>query len=549
MDYLSVKNVSSLEKIFLSKTCVAEEINAGSALVGEEFCYQIAFISDKECGADWPMELKVDSDIKDCITLYNVRNVPVTVNHFYGAGDDNYISHELGLFPDMLEPYTDCVMASPHHYLAVWVSVKVDDIERAGKHDIKISFIREGEVWGESNFSLDVVGCRLPKPDICNTNWFHCDCIASYYNVRPLSEKHWRLIDNYMKTAVEHGVNMILTPIFTPPLDTKVGLERPTVQLVEVSFENGIYSFGFDKLVRWMEMCKQNGIKYLEISHLYSQWGAEHTPKIVVKENGKKIKKFGWKTEALSEEYKDFIRQLLPPLKEVLAENWDKENVYFHISDEPAETYIEHYGEIYKFIKPLLGEFKQMDAISDYEIFSKGYIETPVVVTSSIKQFIDNNVENLWTYYCCGPDNDNYSNRFIAMPSFRNRILGVQLYKYGIKGFLHWGYNFYYSRLSTHPINPYVTTDAEGGFPAGDSFVVYPGRTGEAYPSLRLKVFFNALQDMMAAKLLESLTGKEEVLKIIEEDCEIDFNHYPHDAKYILTVREKINSKIKELIG
>ena len=194
----------------------------------------------------------------------------------------------------------------------------------------------------------------------------------------------------------------------------------------------------------------------LELAHLYTQWGAEHTPKIEVTENGIKTKKFGWHTESMGEEYKEFIVQLIPALKEVLTENWDKEKVYFHISDEPSEKHIEFYGEIYKFIKPLLGEFKQMDAISDYELFEKGYIQTPVAGTTSAHEFLDKGIDNLWVYYCSGQGKFNLSNRFIAMTSQRNRIMGIQLYKYNIKGFLQWGYNFYYSRLSTYMINRLV---------------------------------------------------------------------------------------------
>lgn len=47
------------------------------------------------------------------------------------------------------------------------------------------------------------------------------------------------LIGNYMDAAVKCGVNMILTPVLTPPLDTAVGTERPTVQLVDIEVRDG----------------------------------------------------------------------------------------------------------------------------------------------------------------------------------------------------------------------------------------------------------------------------------------------------------------------
>ena len=59
---------------------------------------------------------------------------------------------------------------------------------------------------------------------------------------------------------------MILTPVFTPPLDTAVGGERRTVQLVDVKVEKEGYSFGFEKFERWVSICKKCG--YQSKKHL-----------------------------------------------------------------------------------------------------------------------------------------------------------------------------------------------------------------------------------------------------------------------------------------
>ena len=155
---------------------------------------------------------------------------------------------------------------------------------------------------------------------------------------------------------------MILTPIFTPPLDTDVGDERPTVQLIDVSFKDNEYHFGFANLKRWVGMCKRSGVEYFEFSHLFTQWGAQHPPKIVADIDGE-----------------------------------------------------------------------------------------------------------------------------------RKRIIGFQLYKFCIKGFLHWGLNFWYSQFSLYPIDPFKVTDAGFAFPSGDAFLVYPGEDGPI-DSLRYEVFCEALQ-------------------------------------------------------
>ena len=40
------------------------------------------------------------------------------------------------------------------------------------------------------------------------------------------------------------------------------------------------------------------------------------------------------------------------------------------------------------------------------------------------------------------------TNRLISIDSARTRVLGLQLWYYGAKGFLHWGYNYCYDYMS-----------------------------------------------------------------------------------------------------
>lgn len=546
MNKFSLKNLSSLEKVMPALSLPLAEYNGASCLRGERFSYQIAMIANGEdVGPAVRADISVCSDLD--VKVYDVVSVPVSMPAFADEYDNAFITRESAVIPDLLTVNDGTVAVSAYFYKALWLTVDVDKNAAPGEHKITVSFEKDGEVLGESVFGLNVIGAELPKQKLIFTQWFHCDCIASYYGLEPLSEEHWSYIERFVKTAAESGVNMLLTPIFTPPLDTKIGAERPTVQLIDVTYKDGVYGFDFTKLTRWLSVCRRNGIEYIEISHLFSQWGAMCTPKIVVHENGGEVKKFGWHTDSLSEEYKDFLSQLLPRLTEYLSENWDKDKVYFHISDEPSRDHIERYGEIQEFIKPLIDGFHHMDAISNYEIYEKGFIETPVPTIRTIDSFIGRGIENLWAYYCCGEGKYNLSNRFIAMPSSRNRIIGAQLYKYDIKGFLQWGYNFYYSQLSTRLVNPYVINDADSGFPAGDAFSVYPGADGPE-PSLRLFVFGDALQDMRAMQLLESLCGRDAVTELIDSEGEIDFRTYPRSAEYILNLRERINKMIAENI-
>ncbi len=222
---------------------------------------------------------------------------------------------------------------------------------------------------------------------------------------------------------------------------------------------------------------------------------------------------------------------------------------FFHISDEPNVNAIKTYKACRNIVKNILKDYIIMDALSDFDFYKKGVVSTPIPANNHIEPFLKANVPNLWTYYCCG-QTTKVSNQFIAMPSARNRIIGTQFYKYNIYGFLQWGYNFYYSQLSRYSINPYLVTDSDGAFPAGDPFKVYPASDGTALESIRVVVFTEALQDLRAMKLLESLAGRDFVMKLLEGELEspITFFEYPKGADYLLNLRQKINTAIKERI-
>ena len=191
-----------------------------------------------------------------------------------------------------------------------------------------------------------------------------------------------------------------------------------------------------------------------------------------------------------------------------------------------------------------LADFPIMDALSNYEFYETGLVKNPIPASDHIEPFLEHEVPNLWTYYCSAQER-HVSQRFFSMPSARNRILGLQLYKFNIVGFLHWGFNFYYSQYSKYPIDPFRVTDGGYWVPAGDTFLVYPGADGPL-PSIRLKVLYEGLQDLQALQLLEQYIGRDQVLTLLEEDLStpLTFREYPTDAEWLLAKRQQINYKL-----
>lgn len=554
---LKAKIVSSLEKALLEDNIDSyEPLLRISALRGERLSLQLLHTFEYE--DDMPLvernrafsHLTVEGEIAKYVTVSDVDHVPVSRPTLGKVDkDQNYISFRPGLFPDVIRPlhYNGGVISAPYLLSSLWVEIEIPDTLSGGEYELSFTLDAEEKGSAKASVVIEVINATLPEGDMYFTQWFHADCLASYYNLEVFSERHWQIIENFVKVAARNGINMLLTPVFTPPLDTAPGGERPTVQLVGVTLSGGEYFFDFSLFDRWVGMCKRLGIKYIEISHLFTQWGAYHAPKIMATVDGEYKRIFGWDTEASGEEYTRFLRLFISELLSHASLIGIEDSLFFHISDEPREEHLESYKAAKAVLSDLLSGHTIMDALSSYKFWQEGLVETPIPASNHIAPFIEGGVPNLWTYYCC-TQVERVSNRFIEMGSYRNRSIGFQMYKYSIVGFLHWGYNFYYNWHSADLINPYLMADGDGWVSPGDAFSVYPAPSGEAYESVRLKVFYDALTDIRAMKLCETLVGREAVVRLIDETLgePVTFDTCAKNAKTVLTLREGINRLIKE---
>lgn len=553
---IQAKIISSLEKCFLDEAIDTKpELSSICMLKNERYSFCVAYTPSDSVSFDKAIvNAAVTSNAAADIKLYQVGNVPVEMAALHSAHDDNYLRYTPGLYPDLLIPIkkSDPLYLVPHNLYALWVTVEPTADTVGGDFSLEVAFYNaEGETIFSKEIPLTIINAKLPTQEIAVTQWLHVDCLANYYNVAAFSDRHFEIIENFIQTAVQFGITQILTPVFTPPLDTAVGGERLTTQLTEVTKCGESYSFAFDLLDRWIDICERQSVKTYEICHLFTQWGAEHAPKIMATVDGEYKQIFGWDTDAFSEEYKQFLQSFLT----ALTAHFDKRGiaksrVVFHVSDEPSLEHLDHYKEAKGIISGVLADYKIYDALSNYEFYSQGIVEHPIPANNHMEQFVENAVPDLWTYYCIGQNVD-VSNRFMSMPSARNRVIATAFYKYRIAGFLQWGYNFYNNQFSLHPIDPYRCTDGEFFAPSGDTFSVYPAADGTAALSLRLVVFFDALQDLRAFKLCEALYSREYVMDLIEGALaeKITFKQYPHDAAYLLSLHDKVVKAIQAAVN
>lgn len=532
----TVMQTNSLEKVQTGRTY--NTISACAALAGERVSWQVAVEAENVCY----LSVAVDSPLAPHVRLYRVREAVLDQPATQEVAGDGYLAETAGTMPDILVPLgagDTAFTVGRGQRPVVWVKLDIPRDTAAGEYPVRLVFEAREQAQTvtetvTAEMTVSVAPAVISEQDTIYTRWFYLDCIATAHGVEVFSEKHWELIEKYVAAAADMGINMLLVPTHTPPLDTEVGTARPCVQLVDIEKTGETYTFRFEKFRRYVALCRKHGIRYFEMAHMFSQWGAKCAPNIMVRENGVESYRFGWHVPSDDTAYIAFLKQYIAAITaEVKALGIEKQT-YYHISDEPNMATMAAYQTAADILRPLLGESKTLDALSDYAFYERGLVQCPVTSVAHIAEFLKHDIPEQWVYYCCGPQTV-YPNSFLAMPSYRVRILGLLIYKYNIKGFLHWGLNFYNGSCSLYTVDPYLTTSCDGAFPSGDPFILYPACDG-VYTSIRGEVTREAMQDVALCRTLEAKIGREAVVRMIDEaaGAPLRFDCYPHNAEYLL---------------
>ncbi|MBQ3084575.1 MAG: DUF4091 domain-containing protein [Clostridia bacterium] len=552
---LNTKLLHSLQRVF-PNDCPQNETLSLSGVRNERLSFQLAYRM-KDPQITTPIFIQIESELP--INLYATEFVPV--KHTGAAGFEN--PPAIGLYPDILCPkatnpeiqflnvpgtskrYNEkgenyILNASGDCWQSIWFNINEQEkIIPAGEFTVTLHiFDAMGRNEVETRkMTVKIEDAVLPEQTLIYTNWLHCDCICDLHHVAIFSEEFWRILESYLQTAATFGMNMVLMPAFTPELDTPIGTERMTVQLVDVGKTQAGYRFDFSKMKRFAALCKKVGIQYLEHAHLFSQWGATAAPKIV-DTDGNLL--FGWETDAAGEEYGKFLKEYLNALLAFLKQEDLEQSIFFHISDEPKDFMLEAYQKATEQVRELLKDFNSGDALSHYCFYEDGTVKTPIVRTKAIDEFAGR-CDNMWAYYTGNDVQDGLSNRILTVPPERNRIMGIQLYQYKMKGFLHWGLNYYYDVLSNGIFDPRTNPCGYRNH-AGTSFFVYPNFDGTASPSMRQVVFGDGLNDYRSLQALEQKHGRRFCEKLIEKYFgKMTVHTLPETPETILNFRAELN--------
>ena len=376
---------------------------------------------------------------------------------------------------------------------AFWITARPGRAATPGVHSIKVRVCpdRGRAMTHRVRVRLHDVVLK-PRKDFHITNWFYIDALMDWYRTDHFDKRFWSILPKYMQDVAQHGQDTIYVPVFTPPLD---GVKTPS-QLMRVTRSGrDTYRFDWSDVKRYIGLAKRSGVRNFEWCHPFTQWGVKHAIRIY--EGQGQDEKLLWppSTGATSKTYRAFLSQYLPRLHRFLSEEKLLNRSFFHVSDEPhGERDLANYRKARSLLAELAPWMKVMDALSDIAYGREGVTDMPIPSIRTALDFLREDIAS-WCYYCCGPRGP-FLNRLMDTPLAKIAMHGFLFYRWPFKGFLHWGYNYWYRSQTRDPIDPYAEQDGLKwpGWAYGDPFVVYPGLDGPV-DSIRWEILGESLQD------------------------------------------------------
>lgn len=436
-----------------------------------------------------------------------------------------------GFVPDPLFDETT-VLLPPGETHAFWVTLSPTPEVEPGHGRVRVVVKVPHGRDRRLSAQLSVSSVELaPRRDFRMTHWFYADAIADWYAVAPFGDAFWPLCRAYMANYAAHGNDTIYVPVFTPPLD---GVKRPTQLLHVTRGHGGQYRFDWDAVRRWVTMASSCGITHFEWTHPFTQWGVRHAIRIYEGHGEDEALLWDPETPATGPVYRGFLGQFLPELRAFLQQEGLTERSFFHVSDEPHnDDDRRRYREAREMLRELAPWMQVMDALTDIEYGRKQLTDMPVPSIRTAVSFVNEAIP-CWCYYCCGPRGP-YLNRLMDTPLAKILMHGFLFYRWPFRGFLHWGYNYWYRSQTRALIDPFRVQDGQRwpNWAYGDTFQVYPGPAGPV-DSIRWETFSESLQDY---RLLQTLGVDRdgELLKDL-----VDFDRFPKHSGWRTKARARL---------
>jgi hypothetical protein len=312
------------------------------------------------------------------------------------------------------------------------------------------------------------------------TEWFSTGWFAEFHGTDSKDpEQYFKMLRVYADNMAEHRQNVF-----------RVGLEL----IRSAQAAGGKFRFDFSRFDRFAQVFWDTGRMDRLETGFVAQFGPEGwSGRQMVLNDFRVQDEATGRTRRMAG--KEFLPQFLPALVKHLREKGWLEKTLFHIADEPSDHNIMAFREAADFVHRCAPELRRLDAIETTHC--RGCLEVWIPKLDHLATWESEFEEarrqgnELWFYTVGIFQGGSLPNKTVDVPLVESRLLHWLNYRYGLTGYLHWGFNSW-------------TGDPWGapGQHNGDGWHVYPAKGG-LLNSLRWEQMRAGLQDYECLWLLE----------------------------------------------
>jgi hypothetical protein len=454
----------------------------------------------------------------------------VVGNHTDDVPADELVGEAPGLYPDPLLDLPLTLEAGRTR--TVWLTIHVPGSASADVYRSAVVVRYGGAEVARVPFRLRVAAAEVPAERTLRvTNWFRVDDrhAKQFWGAPQFSDAWWRVVANLARVMAEYRQNVVLTP---------------TLDLVELP-PGEEPRFGFDRLDRWVETFQRAGaIGFIEGEHLVGRAGGYDEPLVVpiLLREGETVRKAELPPD--DPRVQRFLDAFLPALNRHLEEKGWKGMYLQHILDEPHGDEPVAYARVAALAKKHLPGVPTIDAIDAHDV-PEALREASDIWVPQLGRFDDQVAllaerqragHEVWYYTCLFP-RGRYLNRLTDFPLLKTQLLHWLNRRYGLTGFLHWGWNFWGPEpmKNTEPvINMNQTL-----LPSGDAFIVYPDKARlSVFASIRLEAMRAGIEDY---EMLASLAKRDPAAAdALAREAVASFTDYVRDPPAFRRVEAKL---------
>ena len=400
-------------------------------------------------------------------------------------------------FPDYLSEDSD-VFVKKSNYKTVYLTIKIPRNAEAGEYKGSVA-IKTDKAGASLPLRLKVYPLTLPdERHLMVTEWVTTSNFKKFHDIDASdSERFYEMLKVYAENMAEHRQN-----VFRVSLDL-IKCKRAA---------NGDLKFDFSRFDKWADTFWDTGRMNLLETGFVARFGEGgwSSKEIVLRDFRAQIESNG---KRITVPGKEFLPQFLPAFENHLREKGWLEKTIFHIADEPSNHNVMSWRQASEYVHRHAPALRRIDAIETAHCFDKLEIWVPkldhLATWHDVFKRAQSRGYELWFYTVGIFQKGSYPNKTVDVPLIESRILHWLNYRFGLKGYLHWGFN----RWTDDPF-------ASPGRHRGDGWHVYPKKDG-LINSLRWEQMRNGIQDyeylyMLEDKIRKIKAGLGERLAIIE---------------------------------